>query len=303
MKQILLVAGIATCLVYTSCTNNQHNKDLAAPAEAPATTAAGAELNEPSPDFSPAPQPDSGATPNQQHASVQQQVNIDWDKKIIKTATLKMEVADFKKYSGNVYNMVKAAGGYIAKEDLHNTTVRNESEICIKVPVMQFESLMNALSMDDAKLIERTIASDDVTGRIVDAKSRLEAKKEMRLKYLEFLRESKNMKDVLQVQQEINNIQEGIEAATGQVNYLSHEAAMSTINLTYFQDIAGVQPEKEEKPSFFTRVTTAFRSGANWIADLFVAILSIWPLIFLLSAFIFIIRRVTSTKVKVEPKQ
>jgi hypothetical protein len=40
--------------------------------------------------------------------------NPDWDKKIIKTATLKLEVKDFKSYNDNVHKTVKQFGSYIA---------------------------------------------------------------------------------------------------------------------------------------------------------------------------------------------
>jgi hypothetical protein len=36
------------------------------------------------------------------------------------------------------------------------------------------------------KILERNISTEDVTGEMVDTKLRLEAKKGMRLKYLEF---------------------------------------------------------------------------------------------------------------------
>jgi hypothetical protein len=43
------------------------------------------------------------------------------------------------------------------------------------------------------------------------------------------------MKEILQVQQEINSIQEQMESASGRINYLSHQSAYSTIHLQYFQ--------------------------------------------------------------------
>ncbi|HET9826268.1 MAG TPA: DUF4349 domain-containing protein [Chitinophagaceae bacterium] len=43
------------------------------------------------------------------------------------------------------------------------------------------------------------------------------------------------MQDILNVQNEINGIQEDIEAAAGRIEYLSHSSSYSTINLTYFQ--------------------------------------------------------------------
>lgn len=204
--------------------------------------------------------------------------NPDWDKKIIKTATLKLEVKDFKGYNDNVHKTVKQFGGYIAQEEQNLTDEKSETVISIKVPVDQFETMMNQLPGADVKVLERKINTEDVTGEVVDTKSRLEAKKQMCLKYLEFLKQSKNMEEVLQVQNEINSIQEEIESAAGRIGFLSHQSSYSTINLTFFQPLAGYTPT-DNTPTFFTRISQAFKTGASWITDLFVGLISIWPLL------------------------
>ena len=96
------------------------------------------------------------------------------------------------------------------------------------------------------------------------------------------------MKEVLEVQKEINDIQEEIEAASGQGNYLSHQAALSTINLAFYQVMATHKPDAVHDPSFFTRVLNAFRSGVQWMAELFIGLMYIWPLVLLIIAGIFI---------------
>ena len=57
------------------------------------------------------------------------------------------------------------------------TDEKSESIIVIKVPVEQFESMMNQLPGNDNKILERKITTEDITGEVVDIKSRLEAKK------------------------------------------------------------------------------------------------------------------------------
>lgn len=119
--------------------------------------------------------------------------NPDWDKKIIKTAFLKLEVKNFKVYSDIVHKAAKQYGGYIANEEQNQSEEKIESTISIKVPVEQFESAMSQLSANAEKIGEKKITTEDVTGEVVDTKSRLQAKEQMRLKYLEFLKQAKNM--------------------------------------------------------------------------------------------------------------
>ena len=204
-------------------------------------------------------------------------------KKIIKTAFLKLEVKNFKAYSGMVHQSAVKFGGYIANEEQNQSDEKIESIISIKVPVDQFELMMDQLPSNVEKIIEKKITTEDVTGEVVDIKSRLQARQQMRLKYLEFLKQSKNMEDVLKVQSEINDIQEEIEAASGRINYLSHQSALSTINLTFYQPFEGYNPTNDQ-PGFFTRSITAFKSGFNSITEIIIGAISIWPFLLLVIA-------------------
>ena len=208
---------------------------------------------------------------------VKPSVNIDWDKKIIKTATVKLEVKKFKEYNEGLHKKIKQYGGYIASEDNFFTEEKSEMLVTIKVPVQQFEALMNELGGADSKLIERSIKTEDVTGQVVDTKFRLEAKKQMRLKYLEFLKKSKNMSEVLQVQAEINSIQEEIEAAVGRIQYLSNQSAYSTIQLIFYEPLNGFKPGNDS-PAFISNVIEAFKTGASFIKKLLLGLITIWPL-------------------------
>ncbi len=213
--------------------------------------------------------------------------NPDWDKKIIRTADMRIEVKNFATYNNAIHNEVKRYGGYVATEEQNFTGDQKESTMSVKVPVDQFEDLVNQIASDSDKVLEKKISSEDITGEIVDTKSRLETKEQMRLKYLEFLKQSKNMDDVLKVQSEINNIQEQIESATGQINYLSHQSAYSTINLIFYQPLSGYKPH-DENPGFASRLVRAFENGFHFIAEIFIALVSVWPLwLLIFVAFIF----------------
>ncbi|MFT3981161.1 MAG: DUF4349 domain-containing protein [Ferruginibacter sp.] len=217
--------------------------------------------------------------------------NIDWDKKIIKTGTVKYEVKNFDQFNKEVREKVRKYGGYIAQEDNLQFDDRKEISLVIKVPVAQFEPALNDLQNKDAKQVERTIKTEDVTGQVVDTKSRLEAKRQMRLKYLEFLKQSKNMEEVLKVQSEINGIQEEMEAAQGRIQYLGNQSAYSTINLNFYQPFENFKAPAPDDNSFFKKTGEAFGRGADLVKGLVLVIISIWPLILILVAAWLIWRR------------
>ena len=157
------------------------------------------------------------------------------------------------------------------------------------MPVDQFDNAVNDLVKDVKEVNERQVNSQDVTSEYVDSKSRLEAKKQVRLRYLELLRQAKNMSEILEVQKEINEIQEEIEMVTGRINYLGHSSAMSTIHFTYFQELKPGIDNKE--PGFIDKFKTAIVNGWYWIGEIVIAFAAIWPVLLFLAGIIYFFKR------------
>lgn len=209
--------------------------------------------------------------------------NEDWDKKIIKTADLELQLDDYKKFNTSFHASLKQFGAYIANEKQQETDSKLENSVTIKVPVAQFDDFVNSISGDGIKIVQKNISGADVTGEFIDTKARLQAKLAVREKYLQLLKEAKNMKDIIATQNEINEIQENIEAANGRMNYLQHSAAYSTITINYYQFLNG--STDEEQPGFYTKLSDAFSTGAAFVSGLFLFLISIWP--FILAVVIF----------------
>jgi hypothetical protein len=201
----------------------------------------------------------------------------DWDKKIIKIAEVTLELKDYTAYNQKFHTGLKAYGAYIAAEEQTTSSEKMANELTIKVPVEEFDNLMNAFAGDGIKVLQKKVSTDDVTGKIVDTKSRIEARKQVRDRYLQLLRQARNMKEILEVQTEINSVQEDIESAVGRVGYLTHQASFSTIHLQYFQVLDGVVVEKPS--GFLVQVKDGFNIGIKAIGYLIVLLVSIWPLL------------------------
>jgi hypothetical protein len=205
---------------------------------------------------------------------------IDWDKKIVKSAHLSAEVKDYRVFSQQLNEKVKKYGGYVSQEQQSQSDYQIENTVVIKVPVDQFENAVNDITKEVSKLNGKQISSEDVTTQLVDGRSRLEAKKQVRLRYLDLLKQAKNMEEILTVQKEINDIQEDIELVNGRINTLSQQSAMSTINFTFFQILdAKAKIDMEKETGFLNKVKLAFSNGWYWIGELFVGLISVWPLL------------------------
>jgi hypothetical protein len=225
---------------------------------------------------------------------------IDWDKKIVKNATLNAEVKDYNAFSQQLSEKVKRYGGYVSQEEQSQSDYQIQNSVVIKVPVDQFENAVNDLTKNVSRLNEKHISSEDVTTQLIDGKSRLEAKRQVRLRYLDLLKQAKNMAEILTVQKEINDIQEEIELVNGRINSLSHESALSSINLTYFQVIdPSAKAAGEREASFLDKIKTSFANGWYWIGEVLVGLISIWPLLIVIILGIWFFKRKQMPKMKV----
>ena len=201
----------------------------------------------------------------------------DWDKKIIKTAQVTAQLKDYAVFDNYIHKNLRSFGAYISSEKQEHSEYQLHNTLSIKVPVEQFDNLLNSLSGEGIKITEKSVTTDDVTGETFDVKARLEAKKQVRERYLALLKQAGNMKEILSVQQEINTIQEQIESANGRLSYLVHQSAYSTVNLTYFQ-LLGTPTDQDTKPSFFTRMISAFTESFDGLGSLLLFLITLWPL-------------------------
>jgi hypothetical protein len=291
MTTYKLLAG-SLVLLFVSCNQNQHEK--AGTQNIQEVKLADVKPEEQMRTDTTAPVPPTPGEPKQKNSlpasSKFPESKPDWNKKIIKTATLNIEVKDYKTFNGKVAQAANQFGGYIAGEQQNETAYKIENVVTVKVPVDQFQNAVDFLTTGDGKINEKKITSEDVTTQFIDTRSRLEAKKQVRLRYLDFLKQARNMEEMLQVQNEINDIQEEIESATGRINYISGASAMSTIQLTFYQ-VLNATAKDNDKISFWQKTKIAFVSGWQGVGEVFVGLMYIWPLLIVIIAGIWVMRK------------
>lgn len=230
--------------------------------------------------------------PPQQHQSpvLDHQHNTDWNKKIVKNATLNIEVENYTKYNEAIHGITTRWEAYIASEQENSSEYKIENAMTIRIPVQFFDDAVNQISSQQGKVMIKQITAEDVTSEFLDTKARLEAKRIVRQRYLDMLRAAKNVGEILQIEREANDIQEEIEAAQGRVEYLNHTAAYSTIQLTFFQ-ILNQSAIDQPSPGFGKRVLTALSDGLKWTSELLIVILTLWPMWIAIFLGVWMIRR------------
>lgn len=212
-----------------------------------------------------------------------------WEKKLIRKSNLRVEVENIKDYKQRIRSILDKTGGYTSSETQKEEWGNLEIATTLRIPGEQFEQALAELTDQVKKVHSRQVNSLDVTSDWVDTRSRLETKKQVRFQYLDLLRKAGNMNEILVVQNEINSIQEEIDAATGKLNYLSHSSQFSTIEVAYFQIIDPSQKETKEE-GFLSKLKNGFLSGWEFIGQILIGLVTIWPLFFLIAGGIILLK-------------
>lgn len=203
--------------------------------------------------------------------------------KIIKTADLRMQVKEVAKSSSNIEGIVKSYKAYISNSRLNNSTYRIENDITIRVPSDRFDEIMEALTKEAIFINYKNIGTQNVSEEYFDIEARLKTKKEVLKRYEEILRtKAKTVEDVLAAENAIREIQEEIESKEGRLRYLKDRVGLSTINLSIYQEVEYQDQPEVVKDSYFNKIVRAGKRGGFIVSELFLGLISIWPILLIL---------------------
>lgn len=149
-----------------------------------------------------------------------------YERKLIKTGHVSLEVQSLAEVKAGVESWVQKYGGYIASSDEGS----NSATFTVKVPSGRFEDAMNETA-SFGKVTGKNVGSKDVTDRYYDLKSRLETKRIMQDRLESYLKSAKDIKDMLEIESKLNDVTADLEAMQGQLNRLSAQISFSDITV------------------------------------------------------------------------
>ena len=209
------------------------------------------------------------------------------EQKIIKTARLAFETQELEKTHKKILQLSKQYNGFVQSDNSGKNYNRVYRNMVIRVPTDKFQNFIDGVSEGIEYFDQRDISRQDVTEEFVDLEARLSAKRELEKRYLELLKSAKNVKEMLEIERELSNIREEIEAKEGRLKFLQSRVSMSTINIDFYKYTA----ESSVSVSYGQKMSNALKSGWNGISVFFLGLLYLWPLFLLAIIVILVIRR------------
>ncbi len=208
---------------------------------------------------------------------VTKSVDVSEDQKIIKTARLVFETKDVDATHKKMLQLAAKYKGLVQSDNSGKDYNRIYKDLTVRIPTENFQAFITGVSDGVEYFDQRTITRQDVSEEFVDLQARLKAKRTLEDRYLELLKKANSVTEMLEIERELSNIREEIEAKQGRLQYLENKVSMSTVNIEFYK----ITADTGVTQSYGQKMKHALQGGWNGISVFFLGILYLWPLFFL----------------------
>jgi len=160
------------------------------------------------------------------------------DRKIIRNASLTMEVKSTSDMQHKVTSIAESHGGFVVtseakqREDADPEKRTLDIKLVVRVPSERFGSALDQIRGLANTLREENVTGQDVTEEFIDLEARIRTQRALELQFLEIMKQARKVEDALEVQRQIADVRTDIEKLEGRKRFLENRASLSTIVVT-----------------------------------------------------------------------
>jgi hypothetical protein len=199
---------------------------------------------------------------------------------LTKEGTLSWETSNVEKSHAAMLAQAKKYNAYISNDNQTRNDYQTTTRMEIRIPSDKFDAFICNLEKEVTKFDEKNIEVLDVTEEFIDVSARMKTKKELEQHYYGLLKQTKNVSEVLQVEEQLNTVRADIESAEGRLKYLKDKVSMSTLHLTFYETTSA-------PVGFFGEIGKSFVSGWKGFLYFVLGIIAAWPLVLIFSLFLY----------------
>jgi hypothetical protein len=222
---------------------------------------------------------DMEAVPLSKTASLESDIPLtspDISQKLVRSGGINFQSEDIEKDYSQIKGMLGGFNAYLENENQSNDNYRKSYTLSIRVPSDHYDSLLNAISGIAYRVENKYSNVDDVTERYYDLQSRIENKKELEKRYRDILSKANQVKDILEIERNLNEVRSEIESMQGQFNYLSKQIQFSLLQVQFYEELP-YELNSPKKKGFWVRISNALDNGWQVFLTIFIGLVTLWP--------------------------
>jgi BMFP domain-containing protein YqiC len=216
--------------------------------------------------------------------------NIETLQRIIKTGDLSLRVADAAKGLEEIDRIASAKGGFVESSSISDPGAGPRSAwATVRVPAKSFDDAMRDLKSTATVVLSATVQGQDVTSEFIDLEADIRNARAAESSYLDLLKRTGSVEDILAVTQQLNQTRGEIERLEARKRYMENRTDLATISVSLTEDTRVEFPEKTWKPLEVFRqamreLVVALQGLVNFVIRLVIALIGLLVPIALLVA-------------------
>jgi hypothetical protein len=206
---------------------------------------------------------------------------------VIRQAQLSITVSSgsFDSKLGDVQALVERQGGFISGSDAQADPAANgqirTGVVTFMVPADKFDDTIIQLR-GMGKVVGLHATGNDVSAQYVDLQARLGNEEAQRDAMLALLQRAQSVQDIIAVQNQLGQITGQIEQLKGQIQYIDHNTAYSTITVNLMEAGAPVQTTSQDSWGFAAALSDAAHNFVTTFNYIITGLGAIGPIVIVL---------------------
>jgi hypothetical protein len=153
------------------------------------------------------------------------------DRKIVQTASLRLQVKEVGAGFEEVGRIAASAGGFVASSSFSYKGEQEIASVTMRVPTGSYQTVLSQLRGLAEKVDGQDSNASDVTEEYTDLQSRLRNLEATEAQLLQLLARAQTITDILTVQDRLNAVRGEIEVIKGRVQMLDNLTELATITV------------------------------------------------------------------------
>ena len=200
--------------------------------------------------------------------------------------TISVKSGEFDSKLANIRALVQLEQGYIAGTDAQASPANPNEQIrsgviSFMVPAAKFDDTIDQLSRL-GKVQNEHISGNDVSAQYVDLQARLGNLEAQRNAMLALLGRAQTISDIIAVQNQLGQITMQIEQIKGQISYIEHNTAFSTVSVSITEAGAPAQTRSVDSWGLASALSDAAHNFVTTINYIVTGLGAIGPIVVLL---------------------
>jgi hypothetical protein len=179
-------------------------------------------------------------------------------------------------------------GGYISNENQNRESGNLENSWTVRIPAEKFDTFLGDVEKESIYVDSKNVSAEDVTAEYVDNELRIKSKQKVFERYLELLKQAKNVQEIMAVEEQIRVIREEIESKEGRQKYLNDQVSFSTITVSFYQE---TETSSAPEQPFYVKIWKNFVEGWSSFFNMIIGLFYLIPYILLLFGLFYLLRK------------